>query len=453
MRSKSTKKTSTSPKNNEPSEQEWVVVDDGALNAESQDVAAEASAEPLEPKVEHEIRVEPDIDDAYQAGPDEPEWTPVEHVAASEDAAAPRSAKKAPRAVRAKPGPVAGKAPKMVTNDVAQEPTLALEVPEPSYAKPTPKRASKRSAAQSDEAVGTSTQDDAGERKGALADERAVGVAAPTTEPIAAAPTTTKRKIQKFVAERAEQRVRERADERADSFATESAADRDRERAVDRASEVAREHEEDCAAERADDVTRERTEDRAAERASDVAAHASQLRPDDLVAPEWDAAPTAATPSALQPMEDFIVELGTLSVAQLFKRHIEALGKAPRIKSRPWLVRKLGWVEQTKRYGGLSIAAKKRLDQLMSEIELPVPAPRAAKPNAKPPKSADDMPVGTRIERKWHGKLIVATRVDGGWDCEGHVFRSLSAAAKAVSGSHVSGPAFFGIWKSKGGAQ
>ena len=48
-----------------------------------------------------------------------------------------------------------------------------------------------------------------------------------------------------------------------------------------------------------------------------------------------------------------------------------------------------------------------------------------------------------------HGRVIVATRLEGGWECAGQRFASLSAAAKAVSGSHVSGPAFFGLWKPK----
>jgi len=395
----STKSKKTSQPAMNP-ETEWVAVDDGAARAE---LAADQPAVHVD---------EPDLD-VVQHAPDEVVWAAVEPEAASDAALPPRGAKKAPRAAGAKPARVGAKARKAVTSDDAAEPAPSSDAPAPSSSERKPKRTTKRSAAQSDDPEGAGTQGDAGEGKGTLAVERAVGVATAATEPNAAAPVTTKRKLQKFVAERAEALAEERA------------------------AEVAAERAEECAA----------------ERASDVAADAEQLSADDLVAPEWDAAPTAAQPDARPSMEQFILELGSLSVAQLVRRHIEAIGKAPRIKSRPWLVKKLGWVEQTKRYGGLSIAAKKRLEQLMSEIELPIPTPRAAKPNAKPPKSADDMPIGTRVERKWHGKLIVATRVDGGWDCEGYVFKSLSAAAKAVSGSHVSGPAFFGLWKPKDGGQ
>lgn len=181
------------------------------------------------------------------------------------------------------------------------------------------------------------------------------------------------------------------------------------------------------------------------------AAPTAQVSPAD---PLGKNEPEVATPaSALPSMEEVIAELAGMNVRQLVKRHLEMLGKAPRIKNRTWLQRKLAWYEQTKRYGGLSTAAKKRLDELMGEIQLPVPNSRSAKAAAPAPRSADDLPLGTRLERKWHDRLLVATRVEGGWECEGATYRTLSGAAKAVSGTHCSGPAFFGIWKPKGGAR
>jgi hypothetical protein len=161
--------------------------------------------------------------------------------------------------------------------------------------------------------------------------------------------------------------------------------------------------------------------------------------------------PATEPVSTLPSMEQYISELSTMSVAQLAKRHVEILGKAPRIKNRIWLQRKLAWFEQTKRYGGLSTAAKKRLDELMGEIELPVPTLRTPKAEAPATRRADDLPLGTRLERKWRDRVIVATRVEGGWSCEGAIYRTLSAAAKEVTQSHVSGPAFFGLWKPKSG--
>jgi len=159
--------------------------------------------------------------------------------------------------------------------------------------------------------------------------------------------------------------------------------------------------------------------------------------------------PTSTMPS----MEDFVAELGRLGVPDLVKRHVEMLGRRPRIKNRVWLQRKLAWHEQTRRFGGLSIAAKKRLDELMGEVELPVPTSRSTKATLPSSRSADELPLGARLERKWRDRLIVATRVEAGWECEGVQHRTLSAAAKAVSGTHCSGPAFFGLRPRKDGAR
>jgi hypothetical protein len=90
----------------------------------------------------------------------------------------------------------------------------------------------------------------------------------------------------------------------------------------------------------------------------------------------------------------------------------------------------------------------------MGEIQLPVPTSRGARTASgklPAPKSVDDLPLATRLERKWRDRLIVATRCEGGWMCGGAMYKSLSGAAKAISGSHVSGPAFFNLRARKDG--
>jgi hypothetical protein len=415
-RSKNSTSNSETSKRSEP---ERAVADDG-----------EASAEPA---VQHGHADEHDLD-IVQHAPDEPAWTPVEPQDASDAEDAPRAAKKAPRAAAAKPGRSAGKPQRKATDDDATDAVSANDAPAPSAPERTPKRASKRSATQSDAAEGTSTQGDAGERKETLADEHAAEVAPAATEPNATAPLTKKHRLEKFVAERAEQHARERVDEQA----PQRAADRSLERADDAQRPAPA------------PVAKRKRAKAASEQPATPVAESAPAVPSEPVAEAPTDAPTEPA-STLPSMEEYIAELATMSVAQLSKRHVEVLGKSPRIKNRTWLQRKLAWHEQTKRYGGLSTAAKKRLDELMGEIELPVPTSRAAKTDAPATRSADDLPLGTRLERKWRDRIIVATRVEGGWSCEGAIYRTLSAAAKAVTQSHVSGPAFFGIWKPKSG--
>ncbi len=57
---------------------------------------------------------------------------------------------------------------------------------------------------------------------------------------------------------------------------------------------------------------------------------------------------------------------------------------------------------------------------------------------------------GTILSRKYKGKTIQVTVLPVGFDYEGAVYSSLSAAAKAITGSHTSGFLFFRL-NGKGG--
>jgi hypothetical protein len=52
---------------------------------------------------------------------------------------------------------------------------------------------------------------------------------------------------------------------------------------------------------------------------------------------------------------------------------------------------------------------------------------------------------GTVLTRQYKGHKIVVTVLENGFEYEGEVYRSLSAVAKAVTGSHWSGNLFFGL--------
>jgi hypothetical protein len=51
---------------------------------------------------------------------------------------------------------------------------------------------------------------------------------------------------------------------------------------------------------------------------------------------------------------------------------------------------------------------------------------------------------GTRIVREWKGKVHEVTITDGGFEYKGETFKSLSPIACQITGTHWSGPAFFG---------
>jgi len=140
----------------------------------------------------------------------------------------------------------------------------------------------------------------------------------------------------------------------------------------------------------------------------------------------------------VKPISDEIAELRAMNVAELVERYVEVFGKPPRCKQPTWMFRKIAWEVQARRFGGLSKRALERLEELMAEIDIPLGGLRAP----LRPKRAT---LGTTVSRTWKGQEITATSVEGGWEHEGAVYRSLSAIAKHVTGTHWNGKLFFGL--------
>ncbi len=145
-----------------------------------------------------------------------------------------------------------------------------------------------------------------------------------------------------------------------------------------------------------------------------------------------------------------IQELRAMPVPDLVARYEAAYGKRPRVKHKEWLWRRIAWRVQEQRYGGLSTTAKNRLDELIAELDLPLGERSTTVTGELKPSTKPAMPaVGTTLAREWRGTEVRVTVVEGGVEHEGVVHRSLSAAAKAITGSHCSGPAWFGLTKRK----
>jgi hypothetical protein len=57
---------------------------------------------------------------------------------------------------------------------------------------------------------------------------------------------------------------------------------------------------------------------------------------------------------------------------------------------------------------------------------------------------------GTVLIREWDEREYrVTVTADGLYELDGQRYKSLSAAAKAITGTHWSGPAFFGLTKGR----
>jgi len=159
-----------------------------------------------------------------------------------------------------------------------------------------------------------------------------------------------------------------------------------------------------------------------------------------------------------------VVALTKLSVPELREKWRELFGKPTDQRHKQYLVKRIAWEIQRRHFGQeLSPEAQARLHVLQEEFRTSPPStwfkgarhnrpPTPSTPKGPPPLRAANAPkVGTKLGRDYKGHRVVVTVVDGGFECRGTVYKSLSAAAKAITGSHCSGNAFFGLTKKGGG--
>ena len=155
-----------------------------------------------------------------------------------------------------------------------------------------------------------------------------------------------------------------------------------------------------------------------------------------------------------------LAALQRMSVAALREKYVEVFGEATTTGNRTWLVRRIAWRIQALAEGDLSERARARAAELAHDADLRVVPPRekpAVLPMARggtrtgklPKEKSDDRlpPPGTVLTRKYKGGTVQVKVLARGFEYAGAVYGSLSAVAKAVTGSHCNGFLFFGLTK------
>ena len=145
--------------------------------------------------------------------------------------------------------------------------------------------------------------------------------------------------------------------------------------------------------------------------------------------------------------------LPQMPTGQLCERFAEIFGEPTRSRHRTYLIRKIAWKLQVMAEGDLTERARRRADELARGAELRVMAPKTSDgqtgalqvtravvaTDARLP-----MP-GTAIVRSYKGRSLHVLVTSDGFEFEGERYKSLSAVAKAITGSHVNGFRFFGL--------
>mgnify|MGYP002382257386 CR=1 FL=1 len=146
--------------------------------------------------------------------------------------------------------------------------------------------------------------------------------------------------------------------------------------------------------------------------------------------------------------------LRRLPMAKLRERYSDVYGEVSQSRNRLWLCRKIIWRLQAQAEGDLSERAKQRASEIANDADLRVSPPplkgettaSVAEPTPEPsPIQLDPrLPrAGTILTRQYKGHTVQVRVLQDGFEYRGSLYRSLSAVAKAITGSHCNGFAFF----------
>jgi hypothetical protein len=153
-----------------------------------------------------------------------------------------------------------------------------------------------------------------------------------------------------------------------------------------------------------------------------------------------------------------LAALQRLTIKELKARYAEVFGENTNAANRAWLVKRIAWRLQALAEGDLSERARRRAAELANDADLRLSPPKVKMAPAAgtlaeagrtvtgtlSDKQDDRLPLpGTILTREYKGSVVQVQVLPHGFEHAGEVYKSLSAVAKAITGQHVNGFAFF----------
>lgn len=155
-----------------------------------------------------------------------------------------------------------------------------------------------------------------------------------------------------------------------------------------------------------------------------------------------------------------IAALRSMTVKQLREKYREVFGEVTRAGNKDFLFKRIIWRMQSLEEGDLSERARRRAEEIANDADIRTTMPKPLKTSGcgevrtVPTASARGdrrVPIpGTVLTRAYRGKAHHVTVLPGGFDYDGTVYRTLTAVAKQITGSHWNGFVFFGLTKREG---
>lgn len=150
--------------------------------------------------------------------------------------------------------------------------------------------------------------------------------------------------------------------------------------------------------------------------------------------------------------------LRSMTVRELQQKYHEVFGEPTRMHHRQYLVKRILWRMQAIAAGDLSERARQRALELADDANLRIYEPAKPATAASAPELTRTVPVrfpsdgrlpmpGAHLTRRYKGRLITVEVRPDGFKCDGQVYETLSAVARAVTGTRWNGFHFFKLGK------
>jgi len=156
-----------------------------------------------------------------------------------------------------------------------------------------------------------------------------------------------------------------------------------------------------------------------------------------------------------------LAALRRMSVDDLRSRYAEVFGETTNGRHKDWLIKRILYRLQALAEGDLSERARRRAEELANDADLRRRPPSS--PTDKPatpswtktarmrPSGDSRVPLpGSTITRVYKGETLEVKVLPAGFEYDGEVYKSLTAVAKKITGSHTSGYLFFRLNKNGG---
>ena len=168
-----------------------------------------------------------------------------------------------------------------------------------------------------------------------------------------------------------------------------------------------------------------------------------------MVKEDFATTPLLRLPKPPQGSIGFVDGGSGLSFPELQERWRSLFGGEPPAYHRRFLVKRLAYRIQELAYGGLPDPAHAKMRDILRDAGLTEDGLAPGK--GRLARRSRELPTtGTRLVRVWNGDRHEVTTIQGGFEYQGRRYRSLSAIAKAITGTHWNGRAFFGIPNGRG---